>query len=82
MAGALALEPTSVKGLYRRAIAKLALREFGAARTDLVAAAKLEPSNRQVREKLEMCRSAAVAERAQEKDLAAAMMRPSSVPSV
>ena len=72
---ALEIEPASVKGLYRRALARLELREFGAARTDLVAAARLEPGNRSVREKLELSREAALAERAHERKIAAAMMR-------
>ena len=72
---ALELEPASVKGLYRRALAALEMREYGAAHVDLLAAARLEPGNRSVREKLELSREGSLAERTQEREMAAAMMR-------
>ena len=67
-------DPANVKGLYRRALAHAQLAEHGAAMTDLVAAARAEPSNRAVRVELDKCRAAAASERAKEKRLFAAML--------
>ena len=67
-------DPSNVKGLYRRALAHAQLTEHGAAMTDLVAAARVEPSNRAVRVELQKCRAAAASERAKEKRLFAAML--------
>lgn len=62
-----------VKALFRRASAALALHEYGAARADLVAAAKLEPANRAVRAKMAECADAAKEERKAERRLCEAM---------
>ena len=51
---ALQREPGSAKALYRRALARMGLRDFGDALRDLSAAARLEPSNREVRSRLEV----------------------------
>lgn len=48
----LAKEPTSVKALYRRGVSYLGLNEFDLAEKDLVAAHKVDPTNRAVNEKL------------------------------
>ncbi|CAE7675136.1 PCKR1, partial [Symbiodinium necroappetens] len=53
---ALDLEP-SCKALFRRALAQLARGSLSEARDDLQAALQLEPQNREVREKLEVCRT-------------------------
>ncbi|KAB5592807.1 RNA polymerase II-associated protein 3 [Ceratobasidium theobromae] len=45
----LKLQATNVKGLFRRAQARIALGKFTDARTDLVAAAKAEPGNAAIR---------------------------------
>ena len=50
------------------------LHEFGAAREDLLAAARLEPANRAVRQKLAECGEAARRERQEERQLYAAML--------
>lgn len=63
-----------VKALFRRATAALALQEYGAARADLLAAAKLEPSNRAVRAKMAECAEAAKEEKQAERRLYAAML--------
>ena len=39
----------TTQALYRRAVARMALKDFAEARRDLFTAAKLEPSNREVR---------------------------------
>ena len=71
---ALEREPDNVKGLYRRALAHVELREFVAAQKDLVAAARLEPNNKAVRTELQKCRDAAAVEREKERRLFAAML--------
>lgn len=50
---ALAIEPTHVKSLVRRATARTALGKYRAALQDLNAAAALEPSNKQIRADLQ-----------------------------
>eukprot|EP01116_Phalansterium_solitarium_P016395 TRINITY_DN3811_c0_g1_i1.p1 TRINITY_DN3811_c0_g1~~TRINITY_DN3811_c0_g1_i1.p1 ORF type:complete len:797 (+),score=327.93 TRINITY_DN3811_c0_g1_i1:77-2467(+) len=51
-ADALKLEPNNVKALFRRGQACYYLREFEQAKTDLTAAAKLDPKNQDVRRTL------------------------------
>lgn len=46
---ALSHEPQSVKGLYRRGLARIALHEFATAKDDLRNAAEIEPGSRDVR---------------------------------
>eukprot|EP00090_Calanus_glacialis_P007642 TRINITY_DN16084_c0_g1_i1.p1 TRINITY_DN16084_c0_g1~~TRINITY_DN16084_c0_g1_i1.p1 ORF type:complete len:337 (-),score=103.06 TRINITY_DN16084_c0_g1_i1:8-1018(-) len=48
----LAKEPSMVKALYRRGVSYLGLNEFELAEKDLVAAHKVDPTNRAVNEKL------------------------------
>ena len=67
-------DPQNVKALYRRACARLELQEYLEARRDLASAAKLEPTNREVRAKLAACKEAAEAQRRQERALYSAMM--------
>ena len=67
-------EPENVKALYRRAVARIALTEFVEARRDLTSAAKLEPTNRDVRSKLAACKASADAQKARERELYAAML--------
>lgn len=50
---ALEIEPESVKALFRRGQAQLAIGELRLARSDLVAAAKAEPKNKGVRDALQ-----------------------------
>jgi len=50
---ALAIDPDNVKALFRRGQALLELQEFSQAKLDLVAASKLSPSDKQIREKYE-----------------------------
>uniref|UniRef100_A0A7S4FD79 Fe2OG dioxygenase domain-containing protein n=1 Tax=Chrysotila carterae TaxID=13221 RepID=A0A7S4FD79_CHRCT len=71
---ALAREPSNVKALYRRAVASISLHEYGAALSDLLAAAKLEPSNKAVRAKIAECAAAAKREKENEKVLYTAML--------
>eukprot|EP00326_Haptolina_ericina_P013426 CAMPEP_0181210380 /NCGR_PEP_ID=MMETSP1096-20121128/23196_1 /TAXON_ID=156174 ORGANISM="Chrysochromulina ericina, Strain CCMP281" /NCGR_SAMPLE_ID=MMETSP1096 /ASSEMBLY_ACC=CAM_ASM_000453 /LENGTH=173 /DNA_ID=CAMNT_0023301659 /DNA_START=52 /DNA_END=573 /DNA_ORIENTATION=- len=68
-------DPDNVKALYRRAVARMALKDFAEARRDLFTAAKLEPSNREVRSKLSECKDSADAQRKQERQLYAAMLQ-------
>lgn len=51
------------------------LNEYGEARRDLLSAAKLEPSNQEVRRKLAQCRDAAQVEKAKEQAMYAAMLQ-------
>ena len=48
-------QPDSVKALYRRAVARIAMREHSEAQSDLIAAAKFEPANKAVRAKIHEC---------------------------
>ena len=50
---ALSIDPDNVKALFRRGQAFLEMQEFTAAKADLVAASKLSPSDKQIREKYE-----------------------------
>ena len=63
----------SVKGLYRRALARLELSEYADAQRDLKEAARLEPSNRAVLVKLQQTQRLAKAERKKERAVARAM---------
>lgn len=54
---ALALEPTSSKALYRRGIASMELGDLNAAKVDLLAAARREPKNVEIRSQLEESQS-------------------------
>ena len=67
-------EPENVKALYRRALALYEQHDYLEARKDLAAAARLQPSNRDVRAKLAACKEAADAQKAKERLLYAAMM--------
>ena len=49
---ALALDPENAKGLFRRAKARRALERLDAAKADLLAAAKLDPKNKDVHREL------------------------------
>ncbi|KAL1527926.1 hypothetical protein AB1Y20_009299 [Prymnesium parvum] len=75
---ALEREPENVKALYRRAVARMQTSENSEARQDLLAAAKLDPSNKEVRARLSECRAAAEAEKIKERALFAAMLQASS----
>jgi len=68
-------EPHNVKALYRRACASLEQSDFLEAKRDLISAAKLEPTNRDVRAKLASCKERAEAQRERERSLYAAMLR-------
>jgi thiol-disulfide isomerase/thioredoxin len=70
---ALERDPESVKGLYRRALARLELSEYADAQRDLKEAARLEPSNRAVLVKLQQTQRLAKAERKKERAVARAM---------
>ena len=50
---ALDLDPQNPKALYRRGQAQMALGEIGAAKTDLLAAARLDPKSREIRNELD-----------------------------
>ena len=50
---ALAIDPKSIKGLYRRALAYLRFGEYEKARVDCLKGAKLEPLNRELRSLLD-----------------------------
>jgi hypothetical protein len=67
-------EPENVKALYRRALAALELHDYVEARRDLVAAARLQPANRDVRKKLGECKEAADAQSKKERALMRRMM--------
>lgn len=70
----IARDSGNVKALYRRALANISLHEYGAAKADLLVAAKIEPSNKAVRTKLRECGEAANREKANERRLYAAML--------
>jgi cyclophilin family peptidyl-prolyl cis-trans isomerase len=55
------------KSLFRRGTARLHLGEFEAAKADLLAAAKLEPANKAIRDELEKAKQQADAAKAKEK---------------
>mmetsp|Transcript_38830 Transcript_38830/g.64428 ORF Transcript_38830/g.64428 Transcript_38830/m.64428 type:complete len:731 (+) Transcript_38830:47-2239(+) len=50
---ALEIDPQSVKALYRRGQARIKQNDFSEARTDLMAAARLDPKNKEIRQSLE-----------------------------
>jgi hypothetical protein len=60
----------SVKAHFRRGRARIELGDFVAAREDLVAAAKLEPANRDVRSSLAECTDRSRAEQEREREVA------------
>ena len=70
---ALALDGASVKALFRRGRALMALGEFGAAKGDLREANRLDPKSREVREAWEACAAAEAAAEGEEKRLASRM---------
>lgn len=55
---ALAVDPVSSKALYRRGLARIELGELDAAKGDLTAAAKLEPSSAEIRSAYAKCQQA------------------------
>ena len=67
--GALEIDLTSVKALYRRGQARLLLGDVEGARSDLLEAAKRDPQNRDVRKELERLKAQAAALKQQQKNL-------------
>lgn len=69
----LELEPGSTKSWYRRAKALLAMRDFEAARADLLKARELDPGNQAVSELLKAVETQELAQRAKYRDALKAM---------
>jgi tetratricopeptide (TPR) repeat protein len=55
---AITLEPSYIKGYFRRGTAKLALGQLKPARVDFRAACQIEPTNKEARSKLDECEKA------------------------
>ena len=64
---ALEIDAQNAKALYRRGQAQMALGEIGAAKTDLLAAARLDPKSREVRNELEALKAKREEGRARDK---------------
>lgn len=60
-------EPENVKALFRRGTALSKDSDFSAAKADLVAASKLDPKSKEVRDALTACKEAEVAAKAKDK---------------
>ena len=70
---ALELDPKSVKALFRRGTARAKSAEYAAARADLLAASKLDPKSKEIREAFTACKEAEAAAKAKDKAFAAKM---------
>lgn len=68
---ALEIDDKNVKGWFRRGLACMKIKQYGAARRNLHRAAELEPQNREIRAELERC----MAEYKQQQEEAALLMR-------
>lgn len=63
----------NVKALFRRGLSYSRSGDFAAAKTDLVAASKLDPKNKEVRDEFAKCKEAEGAAKAKDKAMAAKM---------
>ena len=66
-------EPENVKALFRRGTARAKSAEYAAARADLLAASKLDPKSKEIREAFTACKEAEAAAKAKDKAFAAKM---------
>ena len=74
---ALKIDPNSVKGLFRRAQARLRIPpvDIDVVKADLMAAAKLDPKSREIREELEKMKQVRQAQIAEEKGMFGGILR-------
>ena len=66
-------EPQNVKALFRRGSALSRCADYAAARADLLAASKLDPKSKEIREAFTACKEAEAAAKAKDKAFAAKM---------